>query len=156
VRRVDCERRQDRKELLVEHRIEKRPVLGVELVPVREPDPRRGEVGHDLLGEDDGPPRQKLVDAGGDRVELFVRPLTGAAGCDAGLELHLQAPDPDLEEVVEVVAEDGEELGPLQHWQRAPFCKSQHMLVEVEPRELPAQVTVCGPVLPCKRKALLG
>src|SRR5262249_43954714 len=58
---------------------------------------------------------------------------------EAGLELHLQPADPDLEELVEVVAEDGEELRPLQQRQRPPVGERQDAGVEVKPRQLPVE-----------------
>ena len=45
---------------------------------------------------------------------LGRRAPVGRGGGDAGRHLVLQAGHPDLEELVEVLAEDGEELGPLE------------------------------------------
>src|SRR5256886_3961505 len=55
-----------------------------------------------------------------------------------------------------VVAEGGEELGALQPGERPPFRECQHVLVEIEPGELPVQIAVCGPIAGGEREALMG
>src|SRR5207245_1041980 len=52
----------------------------------------------------------------------------------------LQAGNADLEELVEVLAEDGEELGPLEQRERLVLGQGEHAGVEVQPRELPVEV----------------
>src|SRR5262245_53216726 len=49
------------------------------------------------------------------------------------LEPHFQAADSDLEELVEVVAEDREELRALEHRQRLSVGERENSLVEIEP-----------------------
>ena len=61
----------------------------------------------------------QLVDPGADGAELLDEvEAVGGGGAEAGGDLLLQARDPHLEELVEVLAEDGEELGPLEQRQR--------------------------------------
>ena len=48
------------------------------------------------------------------------------------MRLLLQPGDPDLEELVDVLAQDGEEAHPLQQRQRLVLRDRQHPLVEVE------------------------
>ena len=63
-----------------------------------------------------------------DRAELLGRVERRRATCarDAGRDLLLQAGDPDLEELVEVLAEDGEELGPLEQRQVRVLGQGEH------------------------------
>jgi hypothetical protein len=83
----------------------------------------------------------QLVDAGADRAELLGcgAPVRGALAAGGG-DLVQQPRDADLEELVEVRGEDGQELGALQ--QRVALVASlvEHARVEVEPRELAVQV----------------
>src|SRR5262249_13111589 len=58
--------------------------------------------------------------------------LGGARG-QPRLEAHFQAADSDLEELVEVVAEDREELRALEHRQRLSVGERENSLVEIEP-----------------------
>ena len=60
----------------------------------------------------------------------------GGGLAEAGGHLVLQAGDPDLEELVEVLAEDGQELGPLEQGLAAIGGQRQHPGVEVEPGQL--------------------
>ncbi len=70
---------------------------------------------------------EELLDPLADLQELLGR---GAAveggGADPGDHLLLQAGHPDLEELVEVLAEDGQELGPLeQRARRGPTARAR-------------------------------
>ena len=57
----------------------------------------------------------ELVGVRPHRTELLAGvEAVGRAGADAGVELLLEAGDPDLEVLVEVLGEDREELGPLE------------------------------------------
>ena len=64
-----------------------------------------------------------------------VRP-SGLSCADAGRDLVLEPGHADLEELVEVLAEDGEELGPLEQRHRRVVGQGEHPGVEVEPRQL--------------------
>ena len=73
-----------------------------------------------------------------------VRP-SGAARAEPGRHLVLQAGHPDLEELVEVLAEDGEELGPLEQRARRVVGQGEDPGVEVEPGQLAVEeATVVG------------
>ena len=135
--RIHGERRQDGKELLVEELVEKALVLGVEVVPVRKPDAGRSEIRDQPRREGDVAFRSELLDALVDLVQPVPNGLVvGAARGNPCLEPHLEASDPDLEELVEVVAEDREELGPFEHGRGASVRDAEDALVEVEPRRL--------------------
>ena len=137
VRGVDGERGEHREDRLGEHLLELGAVVVGEVVPVGEADAGVLERGHDLVGEDRGRPADQLVDPVADGAELVdeVEPV-GGRGAQAGLELLHQARHPDLEELVEVLAEDGEELRPLEQRELAVLGQGQHPGVEFEPRQL--------------------
>ena len=69
---------------------------------------------------------------------LGVRP-SGEMRAEPGDQLVLQAGDADLEELVEVLAEDGAELGPLEQRHAVVGRRRQDAGVEVEPRQLPVE-----------------
>jgi hypothetical protein len=139
---VDGQRRQNREDLLIEHPVENRAVVLIELVPVRQVNAGRGQIRDELCGEDCAPPLEEVANACADRAQLRPRRLLAGAACDSRLDLHLQAADAYLEELVQVLAEDREELGPLQDRQRTALRERKHMLVEVEPGELSVQEAV--------------
>ena len=66
----------------------------------------------------------------------------GREGADAGLHLLAQSGHPDLEELVEVGREDGEELGPLEQGGGGVLGEREHPLVEVEPGQLAVEQSV--------------
>src|SRR5262249_37636819 len=124
--RIDCQRRQHGKELLVKQAVEKSLVLSVELVPVREPDPGCRQVWDELAREAGVAAGDELANASVDlRQPLLRRLILGATRGKTGLEPHLETPDPNLKEVVEVIAENREELGPLQQRKRASIRKHE-------------------------------
>ena len=110
---VHGERREDREDLVVEPAAEGLVVLR-DLVVVEDLDALGGQLLADL-----GPDRRVLVDqladALADRVELLAGRQAVAARVEAGrLVLAPQAGDADLEELVEVRGEDGQELDALE------------------------------------------
>ncbi len=79
----------------------------------------------------------------GDQLELLARGATvGTAGAHPRCDLVLEPGDAHLEELVEVLAEDGEELHPLEHRRSGLLGQSQHPCVEVEPGELAVQIAL--------------
>ena len=73
--------------------------------------------------------------------ELLVGgPAVGRAGDLAGLDLLAQAGDADLEELVEVAREDGQELDPLEQRVALVARLVEHAGVELEPRQLAVEV----------------
>ena len=84
----------------------------------------------------------ELLDPGADRAQLLdLVEAVGRRGAHAGRELLLQAGDAHLEELVEVRAEDREELRPLEQRQRRVLGEREHARVEVEPRQLAVRGT---------------
>ena len=71
---------------------------------------------------------------------LVGGPAVGRAGDLAGLDLLAQTGDPDLEELVEVAGEDGQELDPLEQRVALVARLVQDARVEVEPRQLAVEV----------------
>ena len=137
VRGVDRQRREDREDRVDEHLLEVGPVVVGQVVPVGEADPFVLERRHDLVGEHRCRPVDEFVDPAPDRAQLVdeVEPV-GGGGAQAGLELLHETRDPHLEELVEVLAEDGEELGSLEQRQAVVLGQGEHAGVELEPREL--------------------
>ena len=64
----------------------------------------------------------------------------GDGGAEPGRELLHQSGDPHLEELVEVLAHDGEELGPLEEGDGRVLREREDARDEVEERELSVQV----------------
>ena len=99
--------------------------------------PTPASAGRELLEEGALDSCRELFDCVADLEQLLRRGTTvGCRSRDAGGHLVLQAGDADLEELVEVLAEDREELGPLEQRYVLAFRHRQHTLVEVEPRKL--------------------
>ena len=139
VARVDRERRQDREDLVEEALAEGVVVLGDRGV-VDDLDALDGQLPPDV-----GVDRRQLVDEGEDPVAggvelLLRRPAVGRVGGAADLRLLAQPGDPDLEELVEVAGEDGQELDPLEQRIALVACLEEHAGVELQPRELAIEV----------------
>ena len=115
VRGVDRERGEYREDPVVEHPRQLRLRVGVEVVPRRERDSGVLEGGRDLLRERGGLARHQLLDPRPDRPELFDLVEAVRRGrADADRELLFDPGDAHLEELVDVAAEDREELRPLE------------------------------------------
>ncbi len=139
--RIDRERRQDREDLVEEPLAERLVMLGDRRV-VDELDAFRGERAADRH-EDRRMVGDELEDARTDRRQLLVGgPAVGGAGDLAGLDLLAQAGDPDLEELVEVAGEDGQELDPLEQRVALVARLVEHAGVELEPGQLAVEVRV--------------
>ncbi len=109
--RVDRKRGQDREDVLVELR---RHVLALRLaqrIGGADPDPGHIQAGGELIVEDAHLPIGERLDPAADSAQLLGR--GGAVDCrgsDGGVDLLLEARYADLEELVEALAEDGEEV----------------------------------------------
>ena len=115
VARVDGERREHREDPLLERLDEELLVVVVEVVPARQPDAVGGQRGHDLVEEEALLALDERLDPLAHLEELLAGGApVGRGGAEPGRHLLLQAGHPHLEELVEVLAEDGEELGPLE------------------------------------------
>ena len=90
------------------------------------------------------PARPGLV--GRPRLEELLgrRATVEGGGADPGHDLLLQPGDAHLEELVEVLAEDRQELGPLEERDRVVGRQREDPRVEVEPGELTVQVALGG------------
>ena len=136
---VHRERREDRKDLVEEALAKCRMVFRDRRI-VDELDALGGE----------GPPdvhehRRMLGDESEDALAGCGELLVGCAAVGrardlAGLDLLAQAGDPDLEELIEIAGEDGQELDPLQEGIPGVARLVQDTVVEVQPGQLPVQV----------------
>ena len=124
--------REHREDLVEEALAECLVVLGDRRV-VEQLDPLGGERAPDR-DVDRRVVRDELEDAraGGRELLLGGAPI-GRAGDLAGLDLLAQAGDADLEELVEVVGEDGQELHPLEQRVALVTRLVQDARVELEP-----------------------
>ena len=92
--------------------------------------------------------RDELQDPRPGRGELLGRrPAIGGAADRAGLHLLAQPGDADLEELIEVAREDGQELGPLQQRVALVAGLVEDAGVELEPGQLTVQVRQVRAVL---------
>ena len=97
----------------------------------------------------------QLLDPGADRAELLdLVEAVGRGRAHADRELFLQARDPDLEELVDVAAEDREELRPLEQRDRRVLGEREDARLELEHRQLPVQVAGALPM--CWSGGLMG
>jgi hypothetical protein len=119
------------------------PVVVVELGPRGEADARLGEaVAHGAQEGLVGPGRQFARLGVDERQLLGGRVAVRGPAAHTGGHLVLQAGHPHLVELVEVLAEDGQELHPLEQGCRRVFGEGQHPGVEVEPRQLAVEVAL--------------
>ena len=140
VARIDRERRQDREDLVEEALAQRVVALGDRRV-VDELDALLGERRGGRPRRSPSGRRRARARARARRVELFLGgPAVGRAGDLARLDLLLQAGDADLEELVEVAGEDGQELDPLEQRVALVARLVQDARVELEPRQLAVDV----------------
>ncbi len=112
-----------------------------EVVPVGEADAVVLERGHELLGEHRRLPLAQVAHLCPDLAQQFDEvAAVGARGAQSSRELLHQARHANLEELVEVFAEDREELRPLEQRHRGVLGEREHPRVELEERELAVEV----------------
>ena len=142
---IDREGGDDGEDPVPELAVEIGPVLVVEGLVPGELDPRRGELGSDLVEED--PARPHVLALGG---VPDGRELSGNAhavdrdASDPVGELLLEPRHPDHEELVEVRRPDGEEARPLEERELPVLGEGEHPAVEIEPRKLAVEVAGHG------------
>ncbi len=145
VRGVDRERHEHREHLGLEVLVEPVSVGLVQIAPGQHVDAGLGQSGLDPLLPRVGMPALEPV--GGSR-DIGQHLLRGAAGVGRHRQTRhdaaLETGDPDHEELVEVAAEDGQEVRALQDRQARVLGQFQHALVEREPAQLPVDVPVLG------------
>ena len=138
---VDGEGREHREDPLLEGLDEELLVVLVEVVPAGQADAVGRQGGDDLVEEEPLLALDERLDPLAHLDELLAgRAPVGRGDADPGRHLLLQTGDPDLEELVEVLAEDGQELGPLEERHGLVGRQGEHPLVEVEPGQLAVEV----------------
>ena len=139
---IDRERGEDREDIGVEVAVQMLPVGAGEVgdVPVQDDAVRRQgreHLGHQAVAM----AHHHLAHGAGDGADLGLGGhAVGGPLHDAGRHLLLEPGDPHLEELVQIAAEDGEELDALE--QRCPRVERlvQDPPVELEPAQLPVEV----------------
>ena len=133
VRRVEADRRQQRPDLALEILGDPGALRRVAVGVAQHANTGRGERGQDLTVERAvhlGDQRLRaLADLGQVRLELLHR---GAHERRLQPQLFAQAGDPDLEELVEIAADDAQETQPLEQRRGRILGQRQHAPVEVE------------------------
>ena len=136
-----AKRREHREDPLLERLDEELLVVLVEVVPAGQADAVGGQGGDDLVEEQPLLAVDQRLDPLAHLDELLAGGApVGRGDADPGRHLLLQTGHPNLEELVEVLAEDGEELGPLEERHGLVGGQGEHPLVEVEPGQLAVQV----------------
>ena len=140
--RVHGQRGQDGQDRLFEDPIQERLPFLVQGIPIEDPHPSLLQGGSDLVGVDLLMAGGELSGPGSDQVQLlgWRQPVDGGNG-DAGVHPLVELGHPDLEELVQIRGEDRQELDAFQHRETGVFGDRQHSFVEVEPGQVPVQVT---------------
>ena len=103
--------------------------------------PASARAGHDIAVEQADLPVDQALDPRADDPELFEgRHAVRRRDRHRGQDLFLEPGHPNLEEIVEVLAEDRQEPDPLENGQLGVLRHGQDALVEIEPGELPVEV----------------
>ena len=139
--RIDGQRRQHRKDGLPEIRARTAFDVPVEGLPIVDPDSVLIEQRKQISGQRFGRAGELLAHDLADPRELLARrqPVRTSLA-DPGLELLVEARDPDHEELVEVAIEDREEFHPLEKGPARVERFVQNALVESEPRNLAVEI----------------
>ena len=133
---IHRERGEHREDALVEDLVQVGTVLLVQARPVAEADALPVQLRHQAAQEGAGLAGVDVDHLGADRPHLSLGPVgVGGGPLEPGREL-LEAPHPDLEELVQRAAGDGEEARPLQQGEVLVLGLGEHPPVEVEPGEL--------------------
>ena len=137
MRRVDGQWREHREHLVAEHLAELGSIRVLELGPVDEADAGLLELWLDVLGEDGRLALHEVVRLRADGAQLGRGVETvGRRAAHPGEELLLEPGHAHLVELVEVLAEDREELGAFEERPVLVLGQGQHPRVELEPRQL--------------------
>ena len=138
--RVEGKRRQGRSDVQPEPLREMLVERGRPGAVIQEADALGGEQATQVF-PDGGHVGQHLVGAFAHGLELLFRiqPI-GAHVVQPGLELLDRRRDPDHEELVQVAADNGEELDPFEERVARVACLLQDALVEGQPAQVPVDV----------------
>src|SRR5260370_22442931 len=132
--------RQHWEDLLSEDGVELRQLLLAHLVAANDGDARGAEGRDDARVVEPVLPLDESFDPAADGLQLLQRRhAVRRRHRDGRQHLLLEAGDADLEEVVQVLAEDGEEPHPLEQGRIGVLGHGQDALVEVQPGQLPIQ-----------------
>ncbi len=116
-----------------------------ELLPAQHLDALVGEGGEDVRPEGGGLALHESAALGVDPSQLLA---WGAAGAglngQASGEPAPQSSDPDHEELVEIIGEDGEKPDPFEQWDGGVLGELEHPLVELQPALLTIKEAVVG------------
>ncbi len=139
---IDGQRGEHRENLVLELLDELLAVVVIQLIPVGKVDADLAQSRRHLVEEGCRLPLHDRRHAFTDGGKLLARsePVWGRRP-QSGRHLVLEGGHPDLEELIEAGAEDGEELGPLQQRDVGDLSPGQDALAEVEPRQLPVDET---------------
>ncbi len=138
---IDGQRRQHRKDLLPENRVQVAQLALGDLVGADHSDPGLGEGRRDLAIEQGDLALDERLDPSPNCFQLVERRHAVRRGDgDRGQNLLFEPGHPNLEEVVQVLAEDGQELDPLEHREVGVLGHGEHPFVEIEPGKLPIYI----------------
>ncbi len=140
---IDGERREHREERRAEVALEERaPVAASSSLARNEPDSLRGQQRHEVLEEAPVLLLDEVVHRARDRGQRLGRgePVRAAGLGVAGVHLALEPGHADHEELVEVRAEDSEELDAFEQRHRRVLRLLEHAAVELEPGQLAVDV----------------
>jgi hypothetical protein len=139
--RVDRERSQHRKDLLPEHRVQLAQLALGDIGGADERDAGFGKGRDDVAVEQADLTVDQALDPGANDPELLEGRHTVRRGDrHRGQDLFLEPRHPNLEEIVEVLAEDRQEPDPFEDGKLGILRHGQHPLVEIEPGQLPVEV----------------
>ena len=148
VRRVDHQRRQHRVDALLEHLGQAGPLVPGQLLPAQDLDALGSQSGLDLVREDSRVPARQQAGLGqGVLQQLLGGPADGVLDREARRHSPHQAGDPDLEELVQVGGEDGQEADALEQGDLLVLGQFKDALVELDPAVLPVEVPVGGEIV---------
>ena len=151
VRRVDRQWGEHRLHALGEQLTHPRHLVGAQVAPPDDGEPRVGELGREHVGEQPGVQGDQALGDLTDPREALARRRPGrAAGRDARRDPSVQGGDADHEELVEVAREDRGEPDPLEQRHVRVCGQLEDAGVEVQPAQLAVEEAVGGP-LGCRR-----
>jgi len=149
---VDRERRHHREERPVEVRLHDLGLLGGDLLRADDPDTLRDQTRLDVLEEAPVLLLDERVHTLRHRRQRLGRGQPVGAGALVPLpDALLQVRHPDHEELVEIRAEDGQELDALEERHGHVLSLFQHPAVELEPRQLAVDHPVRHVLNPLRR-----
>ncbi len=135
--RVDGQGREDREHPLLEHLTKMHPIVSAEVLPVDDADPGRVQPRPNALRPDLVLTLHEQPHAPADRIELLSgRHAVGRRRGQPDRQLFLQSGNTDLEELVQVDAEDGQEAHAFQERPGIVLGHREDAGVEVQPRQL--------------------